>query len=369
MSRKDSSLGSIFKRENVWYLDIRVKGRRIRKRVGTSKKIAELALQDAQVKIAREEFGFNKTDITVVSLIEKFLEYNRTNHRTSTTKRYKAVTDHLRRYLEEKRKDIIMASQLSPEVIEGYKSFRLSEWVNPNGKQVVTDNSRKGARARTVNLELDGIKTMLNLAIRWGYLDENPVKKVKPLKTNDKKPVRFLSLDECEKLITFSPPYYRDILLTFLNSGMRKGELENLQWGDIDLNKGLIFIQEKPDWKPKTKEHVIPLNNELIRLFSRLKSNKARKKDYVFDIKNSGRSHNWLRTELIKIAQLAGVNDLTKIHTLRHTFASHLVMSGVDLPSVAELLGHSDIETTMIYAHLAPEHLAGAVDKLSFGKG
>jgi site-specific recombinase XerD len=62
----------------------------------------------------------------------------------------------------------------------------------------------------------------------------------------------------------------------------------------------------------------------------------------------------------------AGVENLTKLHTLRHTFASHLVMSGVDLLTVKKLMGHSDIQTTMIYAYLAPDHLAEAVDKLTF---
>ena len=87
--------------------------------------------------------------------------------------------------------------------------------------------------------------------------------------------------------------------------------------------------------------------------------------DYVFDIINSSHSHNWLRLELIKIARKAGIQELTKIHTLRYTFASHLVMNGVDLPTVKRLMGHTDIQTTMIYAHLAPEHLSDAVNKLS----
>jgi len=69
---------------------------------------------------------------------------------------------------------------------------------------------------------------------------------------------------------------------------------------------------------------------------------------------------------MIQIAKQAGIEDLTKLHTLRHTFASHLVMQGVDLPTVKKLMGHSDIQTTMIYAHLAPDHLADAVDKLAF---
>ena len=61
-------------------------------------------------------------------------------------------------------------------------------------------------------------------------------------------------------------------------------------------------------------------------------------------------------------------HDVTKIHTLRHTFASHLVMKGVDLPTVQKLLGHSDIQTTMIYSHLAQDHLNDAINKLDFDK-
>jgi site-specific recombinase XerD len=73
-----------------------------------------------------------------------------------------------------------------------------------------------------------------------------------------------------------------------------------------------------------------------------------------------------MRTQLIQLAAQAGVENLTKLHTLRHTFASHLVMNGVDLPTVMKLMGHSDIQTAMIYAHLAPDHLANAVTKLPF---
>jgi site-specific recombinase XerD len=96
------------------------------------------------------------------------------------------------------------------------------------------------------------------------------------------------------------------------------------------------------------------------------KSRKPTPDDYVFKVKAAGRSRNWMREQLIKIATKAGISDLTKLHTLRHTFASHLVMKGVDLPTVMKLMGHSDIQTTMIYAHLAPDHLAGAVNKLDF---
>jgi len=364
-------MARIYKRKNIWYIDVRVNGKRIRKRVGTSKKVAELALRDTEVKIAKEEFGFSKKDITVDRLIEQFLEYSRTNNRQSTAKRYKAITDHLRKYISESKPNVISVSQLSPEVIEGYKSFRRDAWVNPNGKSVIsvdniTESTRKGARARTVNIELDGIRAMLNLAIKWGYLKENPIKMVKRLKEDDKKPVRYLTKKECKEFLSAAPPNLYPIYYTFLYTGMRKAELENLTWRDVDFKNRKILIRSKENWRPKTGERSIPMNDGVFKILSNLRKNrnKALNNDFVFEAKDSGHSHNWLREELIKIADKAGIRDLTKIHTLRHTFASHLVMSGVDLPSVQKLMGHTNIDTTMIYAHLAPDHLSHAINKL-----
>ena len=360
-------MARIYKRGKIWYLDVAYQVRRIRKRIGgTSKRMAELALKDAEIKAIKNEFGFATNDITIESLIEKFLEYNRTNHRPSTLKRYKAVTDHFRRFLSEKRKDVVKLSQLTPEVIEGYKAFRRDEWINPNRKSPSRDSARKGARARTVNLELEGIKTMLNLAIKWDYLKDSPMKRVKPLKVDDKKPLRFLPQEECERFLEACPKHLYPAYFTFLSTGMRKAELEHLCWGDIDFGNRLILIRRKPDWKPKTGEREIPISDDLLTILQahKKKAKKSGQDDYAFEIIGAGKSHNMLRTELIKIAKLARIEDLTKVHTLRHTFASHLVMAGVDLPTVQKLMGHSDIETTMIYAHLAPEHLARAVNKL-----
>ena len=92
-------MGNIYKRGRIWYLDVRAGGRRIRKRIGTSKKIAELALKDAEVKIARDEFGFAQNDISVEKFLEKFLEYSEANHSPSTSNRYRAVIDHKDRFL------------------------------------------------------------------------------------------------------------------------------------------------------------------------------------------------------------------------------------------------------------------------------
>lgn len=366
-------MGRIYKRGRVWYIDVYASGRRIRKRVGTSKKIALLALQDAEVKVARNEFGFANKDIAVDEFLDRFLEHSRANHRERTTSRYRAVMDHFRAFLKVKCPTVGFLSQVTTEVIDRYKVTRKEALINPNGSEVESEDdikayTRKGARAHTINFEVGVLKTIFNVAVKWGYLRDNPTKGVKKLKVDDSKPVRFLSKRECQRLLKACPDSLYPIYFTFLNSGMRKAELENLEWDDIDFKRRKIKIRGKEFWQPKTGEREIPINQALKELLTRLKqeNNKGLQSNFVFPHQDGSRIRVKLREKLIEIAKQAEVEDLTKIHTLRHTFASHLVMSGVDLPTVMKLMGHSDIQTTMIYAHLAPDHLAEAVDRLVF---
>jgi len=365
-------MGTIYKRNNIWYVDVRVKGKRVRKRVGRSKKIAQLALHDAEVKIAKDEFGFTKNDIALDKFFKRFLEYSRASHRQASTDRYRAVVDHFVVFLKSNG-NAVFISEINTEIIDRYKVWRRSSLVNANGQSIdskdeISKQTRKGARAHTINFELDTLRLIFNLAIRWDYLKENPTKGVTRLKVDDAKPPRFLAVDECQDLLKACPEEQRRIYYTFLITGMRKAELENLQWGDVDFKRCKIRIQRKEDWQPKSGERDIPMNDELMDLLNTIHrdAKKPAKSDYVFHLKDAGRSRNWIREQLIKIAIKAGIEDLTKVHTLRHTFASQLVMSGVDLPTVKKLMGHSDIQTTMIYAHLAADHLADAVNKLSF---
>lgn len=312
-------MGSIYKRERVWYLDIRVNGRRVRKRVGTSKKVAELALKDAEVNVARDEFGFAKNDISVDKFVKRYHEYSRANHQPKTTERYRAVTDHLLEFLHASRKDVVFISQLTPEVIEQYKLFRKESWVNPNGDYVesdadVTKHTRKGARAKTINFELSAIKTLLNLAIKWGYLKVNPLGDVKRLKADQTGLPRFLSESECKKLLRATPEALRPIFYTFLNTGLRKGELENLTWSEIDLKRKKLVIRRKEDWRPKSGEREVPLNSNMVDLLSKQKriNTTGLKSDYVFPHSDGGKLRIKLREKLIQISIKAKIKNLTK---------------------------------------------------------
>ncbi len=132
----------------------------------------------------------------------------------------------------------------------------------------------------------------------------------------------------------------------------------NLQWRDIDISRRVLKISHKRDWSPKSSEREIPISDGVFAELKRIRPTKCLNSEYVFTNSNGDKYGAKIRETLVRTARRAGIENLTKIHTLRHTFASQLVMNGVDLPTVKELMGHSDIQTTMIYAHLAPSHIA-----------
>lgn len=342
-----------------WYIDIRVKRRRIRRKVGTSKKLAELALKDAEVKTARDEFGFTNNDIAIDKFFSRFLEYSRVSHQPATTARYHVVLDHFKTFLNSHPRVTFM-SEITADLIDRYKVFRKEGRIHHDSETVQSQdedtqhNRKKEIRAHTVNFEIRTLKLVFNLAIKWGYLKENPTKDIAKLKVNDSKSPRFLTVEECQRLLQACPAELYSIYHTFLNTGMRRAELENLEWADIDFEKRKISIRCKESWQPKTGEREMPINNALCELLQNLKQHNGatHRSKYVFRAKDGGKLRMKLREKLIKIGHQAGIESLTRLHTLRHTFASHLVMQGVDLPTVMKLMGHADIQTTMIYAHL-----------------
>ena len=342
-------MATLRKRKGKYFADYRIDGRRFRKSLGTSKKMAELALKDLEVKIAKNELGFEFLDALLLNLFDEYLKYSSTNHSPSTQKRYRAVIDHVKAFIKQY-PYITKVSHVTSKLIEDYKAFRKKE----------------GVKNRTINIEREVINSMFNLSIQWGYAKENPVKGVSILKEDKNKKPRFLSVDESKKLLANCGEDLYPIFYTFLYTGMRKSELEYLEWDDIDFIRNKIKIQIKDNWRPKTSEREIPINNGLVDVLKKHKKNN-KKGTYVFHDKEGNRIEpNSLRKKLIRITKKCGFPDVTKLHSLRHTFASHLVMKGVDLPTIKKLLGHSDIKTTMIYAHPADEHVDKAVEKLDF---
>ena len=208
---------------------------------------------------------------------------------------------------------------------------------------------------RTVDISLARLKRLFTLCVDWGLCSKNPAAKVK-LFREDQKRTRYLTLEEEEKLLSVCPPSLHRIVTFALHTGMRRGEILGLRWQDVDLRSGIATI---PAAKAKGKrDRYVPLNSvarEIIKNLPRAIDRTA----YVFG--NAQGNHNdYLRHQWQVAVEDAGLEDF-RFHDLRHTFASRLVMAGVDLAALRELLGHRDFEMTLRYAHLSPSHLRSAV--------
>jgi integrase len=146
---------------------------------------------------------------------------------------------------------------------------------------------------------------------------------------------------------------------------MRRGELINLRWKDIDLQRRLLHIESNPTFKTKQgKRRTIPLSDVAYHLL--MSKHRTSFHEFVFTLKGKPIFDNWVTNKFkwyVYEAKLA--DDRLHFHSLRHTFASWLVQDGVSLYEVQKLLGHSNITVTQVYSHLQPEGLHATVNRIS----
>lgn len=267
---------------------------------------------------------------------------------------------------------------LTPWLVEKWKAKRL----------------QSGIRAATINRDLVALKAMLTKAVEWQVIDTHPLAQVKPLKLDTKGRVRYLSEVEerrlrkaltdretrvrtervsgnqwrAERSLELFPDlsdvafvdHLQPMVLLVMNTGLRRGELFNLQWPDIDLITRVLTVEGSGSKSGQTRH--IPLNNEAVDVLTRWKA-QSTGQGYVFPAVDGGRLTD-IKTAFSRLLESAQI-DAFRFHDFRHHFASRLVMAGVDLNTVRELLGHANLDMTLRYAHLAPEHKAAAVALLN----
>lgn len=257
-----------------------------------------------------------------------------------------------------------------------------------------TQRLKDGKKRRTVNRDLDDVRGVLSKAKEWGFIEDNPLAGMKKVKTDRVGVVRFLTAEEEERLFeqlnvrekrlrderdsanewrkireyplfpTLHNQAFADHLMPMvivsLNTGMRQGELFDLEWSDVDLSFKRISIRGENAKSGQTRH--IPLNARALKALSDWRDQCPDDVDLVFPGRN-GERFDTVKTAWKNVMKDAKVSRF-RWHDMRHTFASRLVMKGVDLNTVRELMGHADYQMTLRYAHLAPEHKADAVAKL-----
>lgn len=234
--------------------------------------------------------------------------------------------------------------------------------------QQITDylwsRKEKGAKPSSIFRYLESIKLFHRFLFAEGYTKNDPT-----LYLSSPKLVRHLpavlSTTELEKLLNqpkinkFYGLRDRGILELFYACGLRVSELLNLHLEDVNLSLGYVRCRGKGG-----KERIVPFGHYAVRYISEYLELRSKRpiisnNSNTLFLDKSGRKFS--RVGLWKIvkkyAQKAGINKTISPHTLRHTFATHLLEKGADLRAIQEMLGHSDISTTQIYTHLEREHL------------
>lgn len=224
-----------------------------------------------------------------------------------------------------------------------------------------TSEARRSRRA-TANRLLTVLRAILNKAFQEGWIEDDIAwRRVKPFGHVDQPVERFLTADECRKLLNACDQDFRYVVAAALLTGMRYGELIRLKVGDYKPDLKGVWVKESKSGKPR----FVPLNGDGLGLFSDLASGKALSSALLLrsDRKPWGRCHQIRRIR--EACERVGIDPPISFHDLRHSYASLLVQSGVDLRVVADLLGHADTRMTMRhYAHLNDDVRRKAIDQL-----
>ena len=332
---------SLYLRNRSWYYNFTFNGIRYNDCIGpVSKTRAKEIYRKKRVEVAEGVYvSPKKASPRLRDFYPEYIEYYRANRRPRSVERHETSWIAVEPILGKKALD-----KITPLDLEKYRQIR-----------------QKGSRSdTTINRELAFLRNLFNQAIAWGKATTNPLTKVRFARENNQR-IRFLTLEEEDRLLAVCSKTLRPIVITAVNTGFRKSELLSLTWEDIDFERRLVTV--KAGYAKNGESRSVPMNDML---HTTLEEVKIASPEVVFPSRNGTPYRSFRRTFDTTIRK-AEIENFT-FHALRHTFASRLVMSGVDLPTVKELMGHKDITMTLRYAHLSSDHKQSAVNALdNFG--
>jgi integrase len=221
----------------------------------------------------------------------------------------------------------------------------------------------KEVTARSVNMDFRSLKAMFTRIVNMEELKINPFAKSKQLHVPENKPL-YLSQENISLILeTIDDQYFRTIILFAYLTGCRLEEILHVDWSDIDLSSGVLMIRNKKDFTVKSKkERGIPLHALLIEALTNLE---RRSETLIFtDLNGRKFRSQYISKKFKKVIRKLKIDDAVHFHTLRHTYATHLIQAGVNIYEVSRFLGHSSVTVTEVYAHANPEKRHDLINKL-----
>ncbi len=346
----------VYKRRGYWYVDftdMRTGKRVWRATDATNRRQADAIL--AKITTENVERGYFEDRKPLRTLFEDFvseyLAWAKTNKRS-----WRDDEIWLNRFRREWPGKLL--SEITPHMVEQYKAKRCQE------PRKNTKDATKLVSRNTVNHELCCLKAFFNKAILWEKANTNPVKFVRAYRVDDRRMV-YLNREQIHQLLEACKskvaPHLLPMVQIALNTGMRRGEILNLRWEDIDYKGNVINIRESKS----DRKRGVPMNEtvlEALRACVNVEALVEGRSPYVFCDK-TGKPYADIKKGFNNAKARAGLPWL-HFHDLRHTFASHLLSNGTDITVIRDLLGHKSLTMTLRYSHLSRDKKQDAVQKL-----
>lgn len=219
----------------------------------------------------------------------------------------------------------------------------------------------------SISRKLATIRSFYKYLHKEGYVKTNPAKLVSSPRLPKPLP-KFLTIDETFSLMnapqgdTFKATRDKSVIELLYSSGLRVSELTSLDISDLDIKESLVRVKGKGK-----KERITPVGSNAMTAIKNYLPERIslKKKSQALFLNNRGGrlTQRSVRRILLEYCRIAGLKGYPSPHTLRHTFATHLLHGGADLRAIQELLGHSSLSTTQRYTHVDIAHLAEVYDK------
>ena len=337
-------LPSVYKRPGspVYWGSLMIKGQRKQYALTENKAASQRML--AEIKEGKKELT-KYGNVTWSAFKDKFFNWARANKSPKTVRRDKTSIE----YLEEFNPNIKELSDITAPLLEDFKTWLIN--MSSEYKAQKKTPYKKGYMGpETINRTLASIKAMMRKAEDWNLIATQKWRTIKKIKTA-KGRIEFFTPEEVgilmahtsqmgkERPIDKRPPW---LTVTYLGAraGLRRAEIHNLLWNDIDFNRGILSVTSKKDWHPKDYEcRDIPMPDDLLK---HLKELPKRGPYVIYDKYGDRMSLDSYTAYYGKEVRKCGLTG--NVHKLRHTYASHLVQNGVDLYTVSKLMGHSSIK-------------------------
>lgn len=323
-------------RTGIKYADLIIGGKR--RRVSLKTKDNKVAILRAS-KLADDKEAEREGKTSLAAFLGRLKEYNKATRKDNTQYRYELAWRDFLNWRPFKFLD-----QITPAVMDEFA-------VHQKAKL-------KGTTAAGLNRNIRALKTSMRQAEFWELIPPQNWRKVSKFKEN-KGRVEYHTEEEIKEILAiFNPDWQVAIRLGF-QAGLRRGEMAALKWKDVDFKNNQIYVAPN-----KTEGHrYVPMVKKLHKALLAAKKRAKKGTEYVLNLGEDRNSPYYLSIYYLKRTK-EKLPFKCGLHKLRHTFASHLVQNGVDLYRVSKLLGHTSIQMTEIYAHLAPQDLKSAVERL-----